>query len=61
MEHIFDKSKIIKNALKYKYQHPGNIVFWLENTDMDVRKKFIERFDYYRITKLHRKDRGEIH
>lgn len=29
--------------------------------DGNIRKKMIERFNYYRITKLHRKDRRKIH
>lgn len=34
MEHIFNKSKIIKNALKSRYRHSRGIVFWLKDADM---------------------------
>ena len=33
-EHVYDKSRTIKNTLKYKYQYSGKIVFWLKNADM---------------------------
>lgn len=29
-----NKTKIIKNALKFKYQHSGNVVFWLKDPDI---------------------------
>jgi len=48
MEYVFNKSKIIKNALKSKYRHSGNIVFWLKNTDMiSVAQTVLSTLDKY--------------